>query len=56
MIEPLGGETLIHLPLGAHSIRVRQEGPATTAAAAQVRIGFDLADAHFFDRSGQAIP
>ena len=53
MIEPMGGEMLIHLCAGGHPVRLRQEGSAPVAVGQTVRVGFDPAEAHAFDTSGQ---
>ena len=55
MVEPLGGETLLHLSADEMSVRLRHPGSARLETGATVKIGFDLADAHLFDTAGQAL-
>ena len=54
LVEPLGGETLLHLRTGHQTVRLRHPGPSRTAIGEEVRIGFDPDQAHFFDAAGAA--
>ncbi len=55
LIEPMGEETLLHLGEGPGALRLRHPGPPRHAAGDPARVGFDLAEAHFFAADGRAI-
>ncbi|MEM7753404.1 MAG: ABC transporter ATP-binding protein [Pseudomonadota bacterium] len=53
LVEPLGGETLVHLTSGGGNVRLRHEGVARVGVGKRVRVGFDPASAHLFDATGR---
>ncbi|MEL6477059.1 MAG: ABC transporter ATP-binding protein [Pseudomonadota bacterium] len=55
MVEPLGGETLLHLSAGDQSVRLRQPGRSRVDIGETLRVGFDPKEAHRFDASGQVV-
>ncbi|MEM1343569.1 MAG: ABC transporter ATP-binding protein, partial [Pseudomonadota bacterium] len=55
-VEPLGGETLLHLRVGDETLRLRHEGSARTVPGTVVRFGADPACLHAFDARGAALP
>ncbi|MEO1773379.1 MAG: sn-glycerol-3-phosphate ABC transporter ATP-binding protein UgpC [Pseudomonadota bacterium] len=55
LVEPLGGETVLHLTRGGAAVRLRHPGPARAAVGQIRRIGFHPADAHAFDAEGRAL-
>ncbi len=55
LVEPMGEETLLHLGDGPAPLRLRHPGPPRHAPGQPVRVGLDLADAHFFAADGRAI-
>ncbi len=55
MIEPLGGETLLHLSAADQSVRLRHEGSANVRVGEQVRVGFAPEAAHIFNADGSVL-
>ena len=55
MVEPMGGETLLHLASGDQTVRLRHGGAAPAAVGETVRLGFDPAKAHRFDPAGRVV-
>ena len=55
LVEPLGGETLVHLTSGAGAVRLRHEGGARLGIGQRVRVGFEPSAAHLFDAAGQTV-
>jgi multiple sugar transport system ATP-binding protein len=56
LVEYLGNETLLHVDLSSgQTLLVSSRGHAEQKAGDAITIGFDLADLHYFDKSGQRI-
>jgi ABC-type sugar transport system ATPase subunit len=55
MIEPLGGETLLHLGCGDSAVRLRHDGGATVDLGQRVCVGFRPEAAHAFSADGQSL-
>jgi multiple sugar transport system ATP-binding protein len=52
--EPMGFETYLYLNTGAHTFVARVRSQGRSDAAANVRVGFNLANAHLFDPASEA--
>ncbi|MEO1724483.1 MAG: ABC transporter ATP-binding protein [Pseudomonadota bacterium] len=54
-VEPLGGETLLHLSASGMTVRLRHDGAQRARVGERLRVGFDPAQAHGFDAYGRAL-
>lgn len=55
LVEPLGGETHVHLGADGARVVICHPGPPRTEPGKRVCVGFAPGDAHFFDCNGAAI-
>ncbi len=49
LCEPLGGESLLHVPLGEDLLRVKVARAETAPEGTRITVGFDVNDLHVFD-------
>jgi multiple sugar transport system ATP-binding protein len=54
-VEPLGGFTVVTLEAGEAPLRALLRGQPDIRVDAQVALSLDMAEAHFFDESGDAL-
>ena len=54
LVEPLGGEALVHVAFDGQRACLKQRDSVRPAAGDEIEIGFDLGDAHLFAADGVA--
>ena len=54
LVEPLGGEALVHVAFDGQRACLKHRGGARPAPGDEVEIGFDMGDAHLFAADGAA--
>jgi len=53
LIEPVGDEALVYARVGATPVAMRMREPVGLRVGEQIRLGLDLAGAHYFDRESE---
>ena len=57
LVEYLGSEAFVHVELpSGHPIMVKADGRTPARIGDRLRVGFDAANAHYFDASGNRLP
>ena len=54
LVEPLGGEALVHVAFGGQKACLKHRGGARPVPGEEIEIGFDAVDAHLFEADGAA--